>query len=155
LQPSVSARDDAGSSEAAAAGGASISFSARKPQLASAARPDVAALARVLGVRSLRRIAQIRLGSSPLRARTIIGISGLSRRTQLRFPGSVGRAQSFLPLRNHVCISPLPLTSMAPRFSSMNDSLNRCRVESVTCIRPATPWDSIRLAVFTTSPHKS
>lgn len=44
---------------------------------------------------------------------------------------------------------------MAPRFSNMNDSFNRCRVESVIWIRPATPWDSIRLAVLTTSPHKS
>ena len=27
--------------------------------------------------------------------------------------------------------------------------------EFVTWIRPATPWDSIRLAVLTTSPHRS
>jgi len=46
-----------------------------------------------------------------------------------------------------VCISPLPLTWMTPRSSNMNGSLKCSRVESVSWIRPATPCDSIRLAV--------
>src|SRR2546423_2274089 len=56
---------------------------------------------------------------------------------------------------NHVLISPLPSTSRAPRSSSRNGSTNSCRVLSDTCTRPATPWDSIQLAVFTVSPQTS
>src|SRR6185295_457990 len=59
------------------------------------------------------------------------------------------------PPTNHVLISPCPWTARAPRSSSWNGSPRRRWVLSANCTRPATPWDSIRLAVFTASPHTS
>jgi hypothetical protein len=61
----------------------------------------------------------------------------------------------FLPTRKYVTISPLPLTGIGPRRSKRYPSLRRSYVRAVTWMQPATPWDSMRLAVFTVSPHRS
>jgi hypothetical protein len=59
------------------------------------------------------------------------------------------------PTRNQVSMSPLPLTVTTPRRSNSNWSRSRSYVSRVTCTRPGTPVDSIRLAVFTVSPQTS
>ena len=50
---------------------------------------------------------------------------------------------------------PLPLTSTSPRFSTTKRSPSAFAVCSLTCTRPGAPVDSMRLARFTVSPHKS
>ena len=59
------------------------------------------------------------------------------------------------PTRYHVSISPLPLTGIVPRRVQTNSSFNSSYVSRVIWISPGVPWDSIRLAVFTASPHRS
>ena len=52
-------------------------------------------------------------------------------------------------------ISPLPLTAISPRRWNRYPSRSRWQVRSVTWMQPGTPSDSMRLAVFTVSPHRS
>jgi hypothetical protein len=61
----------------------------------------------------------------------------------------------FGPTSRYVVIRPLPLTSICGRCSRSNTSFSLSNVASVTWIRPGTPVDSMRLAVFTVSPHRS
>ncbi len=64
---------------------------------------------------------------------------------------AVGRSAT----RYHVSISPLPLTVIVPRGSQTKSSLISSYVSRVIWIQPGVPCDSIRLAVFTASPHAS
>ena len=57
--------------------------------------------------------------------------------------------------RYQVSIGPLPLTRIVPRGRQTNSSFNSSYVARVIWISPGVPWDSIRLAVFTASPHRS
>ncbi|MCA9719654.1 MAG: PAS domain-containing protein, partial [Myxococcales bacterium] len=57
---------------------------------------------------------------------------------------------------NHdVAIAPLPLTSIAPRASSWKRPSSSAAVAALIWIRPGSPCDSIRAAVFTVSPQRS
>src|SRR5690606_29359337 len=55
--------------------------------------------------------------------------------------------------RKYVSIGPLPRISTVPRGSSANRPSSRWRVAAERWMRPDTECDSIRLAVFTVSPH--
>jgi AcrR family transcriptional regulator len=65
-----------------------------------------------------------------------------------------GRAHD-VPTRYHVSIGPFPLTSIVPRGSHTKSSFTSSYVARVIWIAPGVPCDSIRLAVFTASPHRS
>ena len=54
-----------------------------------------------------------------------------------------------------VGILPLPLMAWIPLGCMVNRSAMRARVASDVCILPGSPWDSMRAAVLTASPHKS
>lgn len=60
-----------------------------------------------------------------------------------------------LPTTNHVFIVPLPLISIVPRGLVMNVPAISSFVRSLTWMKSATPWDSIRLATLTGSPQMS
>ena len=64
-------------------------------------------------------------------------------------------AGSSVLMRNHVSISPFPLTGTRPRDSNTNCSFKSVCVVGPTWILPGTPVDSIRLARFTESPQMS
>src|SRR5215216_2559649 len=57
--------------------------------------------------------------------------------------------------RRNVAIGPFPFSSLSPRGSTANPGPSAAATRSVTWISPGSPWDSIRLAVFTVSPHRS
>lgn len=50
---------------------------------------------------------------------------------------------------------PLPLTSTSPLGEMTKSPSRRRAVAGVNWISPAIPWDSMRLAVLTVSPHRS
>ena len=60
-----------------------------------------------------------------------------------------------LLLTLHTSISPLPLTLTWPRGSQWKSFLTNSYVLRVIWMMPPSPWDSMRLAVLTASPHKS
>ena len=59
------------------------------------------------------------------------------------------------PVSRYAWIGPFPLTSISPRSSNPYRPSNRSWVAAVTWMRPGRPFDSIRLAVLTVSPHRS
>jgi hypothetical protein len=52
-------------------------------------------------------------------------------------------------------MGPLPFTWMTPRSRRSKACRRRQKARSVTWMHPGSPWDGIRLAVFTVSPHRS
>src|SRR6185436_11764679 len=56
---------------------------------------------------------------------------------------------------NQTSISPFPLTASTPPASQTKSPLTRSNVSLAIWIFPLAPCDSMRLAVFTASPHKS
>jgi uncharacterized delta-60 repeat protein len=59
------------------------------------------------------------------------------------------------PTRYQVSMAPLPLTSIVPRDRQSNASRSNSNVARVIWISPGVPLLSMRLAVFTASPHRS
>ena len=51
-------------------------------------------------------------------------------------------------------MDPFPFTSLVPRGRRVNPGPSAAATRSVTWICPGSPWDSMRLAVFTVSPQK-
>jgi len=52
-------------------------------------------------------------------------------------------------------MGPFPFSSLVPRGRRANPGPSAAATRSVTWISPGSPWDSIRLAVFTVSPQRS
>jgi hypothetical protein len=63
--------------------------------------------------------------------------------------------QTPAPTTCQVSTSPFPFTCTRPRGSTTNSSRTSSQVERVIWIEPGTPCDSMRLAMFTVSPHRS
>jgi hypothetical protein len=61
----------------------------------------------------------------------------------------------FLPTSRQVSTSPLPFTAMRPSGSVTNSSSSSSQVGRVIWISSEIPCDSMRLAMFTVSPHRS
>jgi len=59
------------------------------------------------------------------------------------------------PSNRKVSIGPFPLISTVPRVRSENDPASTDAARAVSWISPGRPCDSMRLAVFTVSPHRS
>ena len=59
------------------------------------------------------------------------------------------------PSSSHASVGPLPLMSMDPRACSRYSPAIWAYTGADTWIPPDTPWDSMRLAVLTVSPHTS
>ena len=82
-------------------------------------------------------------------------LAALRRSRRVRVGGPTVSPQDRAPVRKYVGISPLPLMSITPLGSNSNVPDSRDLTTSLQWMRPASPLDSIRLAVLTVSPHRS
>src|SRR6185369_13214068 len=86
-----------------------------------------------------------------LHATTVLRSTGSSGGSPRFAGGDMGAGRDRRPVTYQTSTSPLPLTGISPRRSSMNPGSSRSAVARVTWIWPGVPCDSIRLAVFTAS----